>query len=183
MARRLLIGMMVAAAGLPFSTTVWAQDDARTVLACGDLTDAQARLACFDRMLPALRRHFGPDTAVGTGAAVSPPAAAAVAPPVAPAAPPPKESFGGPQFNRPAPEAPPREDVDFIDAVVTAHRVNPRGLTILTLDNGQVWIQTETPTLLIKGEGRRIRIEKAALGGYRLTGEGLGRAYWVKRAQ
>jgi hypothetical protein len=69
------------------------------------------------------------------------------------------------------PARPPRDDVpDVIAANVTDVERTAEGRLVVTLDNGQTWMQTDSSTPGGLRPGTRIRIEKAALGSFAMVG-------------
>lgn len=57
---------------------------------------------------------------------------------------------------------------DQIEAVVTRIDERPDGQRIITLDNGQVWMQVEVKSLGTLAAGDRVTIRQAAFSSYRL---------------
>jgi hypothetical protein len=66
--------------------------------------------------------------------------------------------------------APP--EVKRLDATVAAIARQPRGELILTLDNGQVWMQKTATSWFPVAPGDQVMIAAGALGSYRLTTSG-----------
>jgi hypothetical protein len=138
---------------------------------CVRIEDLSARLACYDR---AAGRTPGTSTvapapAMAPVAPVAPAAAVAVAPP-APVGPPPATgvaAFGAPSM--PVTKAERAAEVERIEAKVTAVRVLARGEQVLTLENGQVWQQTETTREQQFAVGDVVVIRKGLLGSFLLT--------------
>lgn len=174
MAATLLSGLSAAPASAQVTQTA---ADPTGMLACGAITDAARRLACFDAALPALRAHLGAKAPV---ASAVPPVPATQAAPVVAAAPPgAQEQFGkipGDDSARPQ-----QADVDFIESTLTGFAVNGLGFGVLQLANGQIWQQTDTRAIRVKPAGQRIRIEISGFGGYRLNVEGVFGEHRVKR--
>jgi len=126
------------------ATSAGAAEMPESVLACQDETDDAKRLACFDREV---RRHATT----------------------------PEQRFGLPSGRAPAAkEDEAKEDREQtlrnITAKVTAISRRPRGEHVLTLDNGQVWAQTQAGSNLRVELGDSVTIRSAVLGSFLLTG-------------
>jgi hypothetical protein len=156
---------------------------------CVRIEDLSARLACYDRAAgrtpgtsaaapaPAMAPAIAPAPSVAP-APVAPAAAVAVAPP----APPPATGvagFGAPSM--PVTKAERAAEVDRIEAKVTAVRTLARGEQVLTLENGQVWQQTETTREQQFAVGDVVVIRKGLLGSFLLTLASGSRNSRVKR--
>jgi hypothetical protein len=70
--------------------------------------------------------------------------------------------------------------LEEITAQVAAARVNPNNKLVVSLDNGQVWSQVDSPAPRIKA-GDKVRIRRAALNSYLLSLAEGGRAIRVHR--
>ncbi|MCB2108486.1 MAG: hypothetical protein KDE14_12340 [Rhodobacteraceae bacterium] len=84
-----------------------------------------------------------------------------------------------PPERRPAPE---RDEPDQMRARIASVAVDPYGDAVLTLDNGQVWKQTEGRAYRVK-TGAEITIKKGMLGAYFLSAKESSRTVKVKRVQ
>lgn len=140
--------------------------------ACVAIQDPTARLACFDRTVPGF-----------LAAPVQAPTASTT--PVAPARPLPTalERFGAERIPDDSPakaavSGP--EGLDAITAKVTAVRESSSGRLSLTLDNGQVWTQSEAKALRVKA-GDRVTIETGLFGSYNLSVTGRNGLFKVNR--
>lgn len=110
--------------------------------------------------------------------AATPPAPARAAAAIPPAAPP-VSTFG--EENLPSQKRQPQEQSpEEMMAKITAVKADPYGAAIVTLDNGQVWRQTEGSPYRV-AIGAPVVIKKGVLGAYFLTGSGGGRTVKVKR--
>lgn len=150
--------------------------------ACRQIQDPQARLACYDGVAGQPAAPFpGPDSPrVG---ASRPAAPGMAAPPVA--APSPEQKFGAESVRQPtaARAAPPRpQQLEALTATVANVRQSGLGRVALTLDNGQVWQQTETVRLNLDA-GDRVTIERGLLGSYNLVPAGGSRLFKVERVR
>ncbi len=147
---------------------------------CAAVDDDARRLSCYDALFragaggraPAVAASPGPAvTAVPAAAAVPTAAAAANATPApssAPAAVDPAVEFGltGQQIERrKAPETRERPP-ESIQARVDQAEQDRYGLWRLTLDNGQVWVQTEAALGARFQSGTVVEIRRGTLGSY-----------------
>jgi hypothetical protein len=116
-----------------------------SIVACQKETDDARRLACYDEEV---RRHAGtPEDRFGLRRNQSPPAAPGEQPV----------------------EHPDKDEIENISATVTAISRRPHGERVLTLDNGQVWAQTQAGAYLRVRVGDTVTIRSAALGSYLLS--------------
>jgi hypothetical protein len=158
------ITMLIA--GVAFCAGAVAAPNLEAAMAsCASQSDAAARLACYDAVAARMK--------TAAEAVASSPPAAAVTTPAAPAvvadAPKPQTAtgFGGEHIKDPAhDDVIPAEDVEEIHAKVTAVTFAANGRFTVTLDNGQVWRQTQ-------GETERFRFSKT--GGDAVT---ISRGFW-----
>jgi hypothetical protein len=147
---------------------------AETGAECAAIPGDEARLACYDSLfrVPASTAQQSAATSAGAGAvaaataAVAAPAAAVAAPAQAPM---PAADFGlteaQKQAQAPATAAPPPE-IDSISAVVEEVTRRRTGEVLVTLDNGNVWVQTDTSMRLIVNPGDSVTVRAAALGSF-----------------
>ena len=136
---------------------------------CRAIAEDAARLACYDKL---------PDRPPGSATVVP------MAPPAAEVAPSSETLFG-----RDTVES---EDMvrraagigrlDEITVRVSGVKKDPLGKLVLTLDNGQVWVQIDSATSRIES-GDVVRIRRAALGSYLLAGADGKRSIRVRRKQ
>jgi len=73
------------------------------------------------------------------------------------------------------------EQITQIEAVVTDVRKSATRKLTVTLDNGQIWRQLDSQTLLLK-KGEAVIVRKASLGSYLMEKQSGGRSIRVKRA-
>jgi hypothetical protein len=154
----------LAGAGLFWLATSGAADS--PLQACRSIAPDAARLACYDNLADRPAPSTG---APATEAAPSPS---------------PEELFGR--------DAVQSEDMvrraagigrlEEITALVVGIEHDPFGKLILTLDNGQVWSQLDSPTPRIRA-GDEVRIRRAALNSYLLTLAEGGHASRVRRSR
>jgi cytoskeletal protein RodZ len=182
--------MLVALLCLVFALPGEAAEPLAGILACRALTDAAARLACFDRETAALASESAaaltaaPATAAPLTAApataapptAEPPTAAqatAATSAAAPAHPAPvldaQQSFGlsgsAIAANEEASGARPPK-VSKIESRVVALALTGNGRTLFTLDNKQVWRQLESEGDMLAKLGDTATISRGLLGSY-----------------
>jgi len=164
--RRLLpaAGLLLAALSAPFLAASAQPADPRAILGCGGMPDDAARLRCFDAALPAVR-------ALLEGGPARP-----AVPPATPAAPAdPVASFGAP--------ARAESPLEEIEARVATVATVMYGQAAVTLDNGQVWRQTQSPEVPRSYVGKQVRVRRNAMGGFILYNPDGGPGYPVKRVK
>ena len=144
---------------------------------CASLTDASTRLACYDALAglapSATTAGAAPSPAAG-GPQAKTPSSAAVAAPGAP----PAEEFGVHNGPLEVKRGPVREKRML--AVVSTVSSRANGELVVTLDNGQVWVQIEPANFPVK-PGDHIEIDVGAFGSYVLWSPSNRRATKVDR--
>lgn len=134
--------------------------------ACKAMTDATARLACFDR----LTAQYDTAAPMAQSAVPRPPAS------VAQAAPP---AFGGEDLKRDDDTPRPEESMT---ASVAKASFNAIGHFTIVLDNGQIWRQLDADTSKARfRDADSVKITKGFLDSYSLVIEGRWGIYKVKR--
>lgn len=165
---------------------------AERVRACAAVPEAGPRLACFDRLAAGTERadvSVPAPAGLASDAAIVPAVAApavaalpgappaATAPPAFPppaAAPPlsPEQKFGR-EKSLFAQSTSGEEALREISATVTTVRAAKDGRRSIELDNGQVWVHTETPTReFALRAGDRVTIRRGALSSFVLLAPG-----------
>ncbi len=125
--------------------------------ACRAEADAALRLACFDREADRMARDKAPAAA----------AASTAAPTTA------EDQFGyrgemaRDELDRMKEKS---RSSDELVAVVTGIAMRPRGEHVITLDNGQVWAQTNPDAMFRLALGDTVKIKPASLGSFLLSG-------------
>jgi hypothetical protein len=155
--------------------------------ACARKPDVLQRLSCYDAEMAKLDSPQAAAPAAVTPAAAATTTAAAAAAVTKPAAPPPPTlgseqlrngstaPLGEEQVRKPASSSFKfwKSKDKQADAGMTARidglKKTPYGLLVVTLDNGQVWRQLEAEDNFPLDEGETVRIDKGAMGSYRLT--------------
>jgi hypothetical protein len=160
----------------------WAADPLAGLLSCRDLTDAAARLACFDRETAALARApAAPPLAAAPVTTPASPSPATLSPatPTAPSLTP-EQKFGLSSSsivaNEEAAGAQAPKEAKLLQARITALALAGDGRALFTLDNSQVWRQMEADgTDVMARLGDPVTISRGLLGSYWLqlkTGRG-----------
>jgi hypothetical protein len=175
--RRLMIALSFCAAGAG-SATAQAVDGAtplEPVYACAAIAAPEARLACFDREVAALKagEQGGQFTAIDAGRVAEIQ----------------RESFGFaipslpkialPRLGGDAKDA---AGPDQVSAVLAGVRKTPDGKLSFTLENGQVWRQIDAAKNNRAKKGAAVTVRKAALGSYQMS-FGSGAALRVRREE
>lgn len=173
MTRRLAL---LAAALLSAPAPAAAVDDA-LLAQCAAVSDAAARLACYDALArrPATAPSAPPAVPAGPATPTPPAVAVAPAPPVAAPAPAPGD-FGLPKHRTP------EERAGIIAHVVGPLREWEPG-TLFRLDNGQVWKAASEEKGYYPGipDNAEVTIQESFFGGYRMEIKAIGRKIKVKR--
>jgi hypothetical protein len=145
--------------------------DASAVQRCRIIAEPAARLACYDAIaLPGLGSRSGWGAPVAGAAA---PAATAVpAPGAAPAAAP------GERFGLPARRS---DEADTLESRIAGAVTYFENGTQFTLQNGQVWQIVDNIRGAYELQDPPVRIERAALGSFVMTIEGVSQRPRVRR--
>lgn len=179
-ARRLYGRILIAAAvvAAPLAHAQGSLED------CAQIGDDSERLACYDELAgrvmpgtgsssslvsgPASADAAGRTTAAGTTAAGTTAAVAASNP---------EADFG--LSDKAIKQRDPGKWVESVTGKVINVALAASDRYVITLDNGQVWMQSETNTRQILSPGDTVTIKRAALGSYKLSGPRS--VYWRVR--
>ncbi len=157
---------LLAIAHVPVAS---AADLPESLQACMAESDDMRRLACYDREMARL--------ASSPAVAGAPAAAQAATAELSP-----EEKFGLSEAQvlekQKSEEA---SKPESLTATLTSISQRPHGELVMTLDNGQVWLQKETVPFLVK-VGDTVTIKPAAFGSF-LMSTGSGRPIRVTRVQ
>jgi hypothetical protein len=153
---------------------------AERLAACSGERDDALRLACYDevaQLATAARKQAAPtDASINTKTPQSKPESKPESA---------EDSFGvyGSEVarKRGAEEGKTGTQLKRLTATVTAISKRPRGELVVTLDNGQVWLQKETQSYFPIRIGDEVAITSGALGSFRLAV--AGRSTQVTRIQ
>jgi len=152
-------------AGLVLLAGLAAAGEAGGAHDCAKIPDDSARLACYDAA-------FGkPASAPRSGAVQASAAAAAATTTVTPASDPAKarQEFGLSETDKRALDPAKADEPSSISATVAGVKKRPTGEWVVTLQDGQVWVQSESYTKAIVKAGDVVTIRKASLGSYVLV--------------
>lgn len=184
------IGGAFIALGALLVGTASADDVRDELLRCAQLQDAQVRLACYDAL-----------ASVSASAATAPSGASAGVSddgPAAVVADAPDGSSGPAASGRAIPEAesgqsltdrlfgmlPGRDEGDnFLESRVVGEIRNPREGTRFTLENGQVWQQTDRTRRNYRATNPKVEIKEGFMNSYRMRLEGLNGRIRVRRVK
>jgi hypothetical protein len=147
---------------------------------CVSLTDASARLACYDALAglpPSATTAAAAPTPVAGGSQAGTSSSATVAASGAPPAPP-AEEFGVHNGPLEVKRGPVREKRMLAVVSTVSNRAN--GELVVRLDNGQVWVQLEPNNFPVK-PGDHVEIDVGAFGSYVLWSPSNRRATKVDR--
>lgn len=165
--------VMAAPVSLTLPASAAGQDD---VLKCLGIVDNGARLACYDRTVPALRHT--PQQPAAPSAPV-PPAAPAVAAPVNK-----EQAFGAERIDRKdAPAGTVAQEAESITAKLTSVSQQTTDRYTFTLDNGQVWSQVVARSIANAKPGKQVKIEKGMFGSFTMTIDGVTGIIKVRRVK
>lgn len=128
---------------------------------CARIDDAAARLACYDSIYRSTAAIGAPGAAATTAGVAA-----------AGAANNPQADFGLSEAAKRAldPEKAKVEMPESVTDKVTSVRHKPTGELVVTLANGQVWLQIDSDSRAKVGVGQTVTIKKASLGSYLLVG-------------
>lgn len=188
-------------------------DAANAVLNCAELTDAAARLSCYDGAAGRLKEAMAPPSRDKLIADFGAPASARTEAPAPTTAPVPGQTQTASAPVTPAEES--EDDVSLfgmtiirgaktetefgeeqierdvegnlqqITVLVTDFAYTPTGDAVVFLENGQIWRQTDGGKVRFPNNpsDRRVTIKTASVGGYTMTVGDSNRSYRVRRAK
>jgi hypothetical protein len=171
---RSLFSIAVALACVPTWPAEGTSQLPANVAACANIPDTMQRASCYDREVAALSK--APVPAIPT----RPPSASpsGVAPPAPAPAPAPAE-FGVDSLERKARATSEPASVT-LKATVTSLREPRPGVYVITLDNGQVWRQSEPRISFLLKTGDGVSLKRGTLDAYRLWRDADGAKNWVR---
>jgi hypothetical protein len=181
-----LIAIAVAIVLSATATLASAQGLEQQIQRCRGLTDAAARLACYDAIgsarsggappsaPAAVATAIAPATPVSTPTAPTPAAPVAVAATAAPPAA--TERFGLPDAAEPG-------RVQAVESRVGDDFFGWGPNERIGLANGQVWQVIDGSSGAIRAANRKVQVRRAALGSFLLEFEGLNYSVRVRRVQ
>ncbi len=148
----------------------------QVLIDCRALPSAVARLDCYDQLVDAHAGSTNQAPRTKTAEQVEPSAAE----PIGDIS---HETLFGKtegEVRKSVEEATGSRNIDRIESRVSKIRTSNTGQAIITLENGQVWKQTDSSTLRLSDHDDVI-IRRAIFGSYRLTKSGHNRPMRVKR--
>ncbi len=158
-----VVNLATSAMVLLFSQVAWAQDDG--LRRCRVLTEAPARLACYDAL---------PLTAAPTSSVPRTPTAKTTETPVGTASSDAQRDFGKPVAQTP--------EATYLESQVAGSFDGWEPNQLINLANGQVWRIVDGSRAYMAARSQpKVRIEQGAFGAYYLSVEGLTQAPRVRR--
>jgi hypothetical protein len=162
--RRVMLGCVLALVG-----GLAAAADPADAQRCATLDEDGARLACYDATFG--RHSLAPHLESSPATSPSPAAAA----PVSSTAPSTdaakaRQEFGLSEAEKRALDTTRPEEPSSITARVAAVKKRPTGEMVVTLDDGQVWVQLDSYTAAVVRPSDEVTIRKASLGSFVLIG-------------
>lgn len=176
---RRLYGRILIAAAVAAAPVTHAQGSLED---CVQINVDSQRLACYDQLAGRVVQGTGSSSSLasGTAAATTGTAAAgttAAGTTAAVAASDPVADFG--LSDKAIKQREPEKWVESVTGKVINVALAASDRYVITLDNGQVWMQSETNTRQILSPGDTVTIKRAALGSYKLSGPRS--VYWRVR--
>lgn len=164
-----------------FAPSAQAQPISEALQACSAESNSLKRLVCFDCIVKNMRQYDGLDETVATRLPASAPAPKVTAVPRTNNE---AENFGLKEKAEASFEGAQMVDGKLV-AMVTSSKQVARNKYQFTLDNGQVWEQTESGVGLggVPKAGDRVNIKSGMLGAFFISKEGMNKRFRVKRLQ
>lgn len=165
----------------------------RAMVDCAVIPRDADRLACYDaavaatsaeaRAIAATRAEASAKIAAEEAAVAAAAAKAKADADARAAAEASKEAFGNENIKSRGKDrfAPPPGEVQEIETTLTDTFTNREGFSVFLLENGQLWREVDVATKINTRVGDKVRIERAALGGYKLHFVRQKRVILVKR--
>ena len=185
-----MVGGAFLAVGALLAGTASADDVRDELLRCAQLQDAQVRLACYDALASvsasAATAPSGASVGVSddSSSAVVADATDATRVPEAGAQAAPEAESGQSLTDRLFGMLPGREAGDnFLESRVVGEIRNPREGTRFTLENGQVWQQTDRTRRNYRATNPKVEIKEGFMNSYRMRLEGLNGRIRVRRVE
>lgn len=148
---------------------------------CLSIEDNQARLSCFDQAARAMNNQETISPPITTphtqpNAIIAPAQVTSIQPDTQP------DAARRDEFGRSSMRPEPTEvEDDTLHVTIVSWRKSLRGHYIMTTADGQVWRQTETGRIPLRGDQVSATIKKGALGSFRLNIDGMRKSFRVKR--
>ncbi|MDE0129493.1 MAG: hypothetical protein OXQ86_08000 [Gammaproteobacteria bacterium] len=184
------VGGAFLAVGALLVGTAFADDVRNELLRCAQLQDAQVRLACYDALASvSATAATAPSGASGSMTDDGSEAVAADAPdatrvPAAADQAAPEAESGQSLTDRLFGMLPGRDEGDnLLESRVVGEIRNPREGTRFTLENGQVWQQTDRTRRNYRATNPKVEIKEGFMNSYRMRLEGLNGRIRVRRVK
>lgn len=166
--------LLVVGFALAFSAQGETIEDA--LQACTQQDNALKRLVCYDKITKSLNQYSGTDKALEIGQPIAPIETNVNHSPVSAQAPQEHSDFGLERQKA-------LENVnDKLTSAVANVMADPYGKLTVTLNNGQVWKQSDSTRIKLDS-GDTVTVERAALGSFMLSKEGQNKRIRVKRVK
>ena len=188
-----MVGGAFLAVGALLAGTASADDVRDELLRCAQLQDAQVRLACYDALAsvsasaataPSGASAGVSDDSSSADVADATDATDATRVPEAGAPAAPEAESGQSLTDRLFGMLPGREAGDnFLESRVVGEIRNPREGTRFTLENGQVWQQTDRTRRNYRATDPKVEIKEGFMNSYRMRLEGLNGRIRVRRVK
>jgi len=155
--------LCVLAVVCAFSNVAFAESLAQAMEKCSQVDNSLKRLVCYDQLNQKANGYE--DSQLPTQVYHRPQNQGNVVYEQAPQAAP--QQYGNPvdNFGKPILQTIERNEVESLTAQVASVKKSRRGKLIITLDNGQVWQQTDSKSILMQA-GKTVVLEKGLLGAY-----------------
>ena len=164
--------LLMGCCGGALSTAAAQEAPLAALYGCRDIEADAERLACYDEAVGKIRTgEEAGDLAVVTKEQV---AEVNV------------RSFGSPEpdISSLAPQVKEAKKLDRIDSPIVAYRAGGNGKLRFELENGQIWRQTDTTRVDLRGDGPwPATVKRAAFGSFLLSTDGARGAVRVQRAE
>ena len=146
-----------------FSHVAFAESLAKAMEKCSQVDNSLKRLVCYDQLNNKANGYQ--DSELPTQVYRRPPNANNETYPQAPQVA--SNQVGNPvdNFGKPILQTIQREEIDSLSAQISAIQKDQRGKFSITLDNGQIWQQTDSKSVLLR-EGDSVVLEKGLLGAF-----------------
>ncbi|MXW74227.1 MAG: hypothetical protein F4Y31_04395 [Gammaproteobacteria bacterium] len=184
------VGGLFLAVGAVLAGTASADDVRDELLRCAQLQDAQVRLACYDALASVSASAATAPSGASAGAsddgsaAVIADAPDGIRVPAAADRAAPEADSGQSLTDRLFGMLPGRDAGDnLLESRVVGEIRNPRAGTRFTLENGQVWQQTDRTRRNYSATNPRVEIREGFMNSYRMRLEGLNGRIRVRRVK
>jgi hypothetical protein len=166
------ITLLLASACMPAWPASRTAPDPDKLLACAEMQDSSARLACFDREVAPLVKSRQEQTPVVRAPEVKTRPEPATQPEAT-------TEFGAEQLDAKQ-RTPASAEAQTLHAHIAELKTAASGRFLVVLDNGQVWRHEDAYMGNYLKQGEAITISKAAMGSYRLTRDAGQAKNWIR---